>query len=111
MPAKKRKIRSSSKININSKDIWEEILESVEKPEVPIEVLEKIVVHLIDGSKVNISIIDLLAEGADPEELEKALSDKLEKLDDMITDMDFFVNIDQVIRTVQPKTDELLSNL
>lgn len=111
MPAKKRKLKSSNKININSKEVWENILATVEKPEVPIEVLEKIIIHLIDGTKVNINIIELLADGADPESLERELGDKLEKLDHMIEDIDFYVNIDEVAKTIQPETDRILSKL
>ena len=111
MPAKKRKLKSSNKITINSKELWENILATVEKPEVPIEVLEKIIIHLIDGTKVNINIIELLADGADPESLERELGDKLEKLDHMIEDIDFYVNIDEVAKTIQPETDRILSKL
>ena len=111
MPAKKRKLKSSNKININSKEVWENILSTVEKPEVPIEVLEKIIIHLIDGTKVNINILELLADGADPEALEQELGDKLEKLDHMIEDIDFYVNIDEVAKTIQPETDRILSKL
>ena len=111
MAAKKRKLKLSSKINVNVKDKWERILLDVDKPEVPIEVLERIMIHLIDGTKVNINVIDLLAEGADPVELEERLNEKLEQLDHMIEDIDFFVNIDGVARTIQPETDKILNKL
>jgi hypothetical protein len=86
-------------------------LATVEKPEVPIEVLEKIIIHLIDGTKVNINILELLADGADPETLEQELGNKLETLDHMIEDIDFYVNIDEVAKTIQPETDRILSKL
>ena len=111
MAAKKRKLKLSNKININIKDKWERILLDVDKPEVPIEVLEKILIHLIDGTKVSINIMDLLAEGTDPEELEIRLSERMEQLDHMIEDVDFFVNIDEVAKTIQPETDRILGNL
>jgi hypothetical protein len=111
MAAKKRKLKLSNKININIKDKWERILLDVEKPEVPIEVLERIMIHLIDGTKVNINIMDILAEGTDPEDLEEHLNVRLEQLDHMIEDIDFFVNIDEVARTIQPATDKILNKL
>lgn len=111
MAAKKRKLKLSNKININVKDKWERILLDVDKPEVPIEVLERIMIHLVDGTKVNINVIDLLAEGVDPTELEERLNEKLEQLDHMIEDVDFFVNIDGVAKTIQPETDKILSKL
>jgi len=111
MAAKKRKLKLSSKININIKDKWERILLDVDKPEVPIEVLERIIIHLIDGTKVNINVMEILSEGTDPEDLEEHLSTRLEQLDNMIEDIDFFVNIDEVARTIQPETDKILSKL
>ena len=111
MAAKKRKLKLSNKININIKDKWERILLDVEKPQVPIEVLEKILIHLIDGTKVNINIVELLSEGTDPVELEIRLSERMDQLDHMIEDIDFFVNIDEVAKTVQPETDKILSKL
>lgn len=111
MPAKKRKLKPSSKISINTKDIWEDILASVEKPEVPMEVLEKIIIHLIDGTKVNINIMDLLADGITPEDLELELSEKMQRLDHMIEDIDFYVNIDEVAKTIQPQTNLILNKL
>ena len=111
MTSRKRKLKLPSKININVKDKWERILADVEKPEVPITVLERILIHLIDGTKVNINIIELLLEGADPDDLEEHLGQKLEQLDHMIEDIDFFVNIDEVAKTVQPETDKILSKL
>ena len=111
MTSRKRKIKLPSKININIKDKWERILSDVDKPEVPITVLERILIHLIDGTKVNINILDLLMEGADPDELEEHLGAKLESLDHMIEDIDFFVNIEEVAKTVQPETDKILGKL
>ena len=111
MTSRKRKLKLPSKININVKEKWERILSDVEKPEVPITVLERIMIHLIDGTKVNINMIDLLAEGADPDALEEHLGNKLESLDHMIEDIDFFVNIEEVAKTVQPETDKILSRL
>ena len=111
MAAKKRKLKLSNKININVKDKWERILLDVDKPEVPIEVLERIIISLIDGTKVNINVTELLAEGADPTELEERLNEKLEQLDHMIDDIDFYVNIDGVAKTIQPETDKILSKL
>lgn len=99
------------KINLSVKDRWEQILSDVDKPEVPVTVLERIMVHLIDGSKVNIDVVELLNIYKDPEAIEEYLNMKLTELDHLIEDVDYFVNIEMVARTVQPETDRLLSRL
>jgi hypothetical protein len=53
----------------------------------------------------------LLNEGNDPDELEEMLKIKLEALDYIIEDMDFYISVKAVAQMVQPATDELLKNL
>lgn len=80
-------------------------------PEVPVDVLERMVVRLIDGSKVNIDIFELLTIYKDSQIIEEYLNNKLSELDHLIEDVDYFVNIEMVAKVVQPETDKLLSRL
>jgi hypothetical protein len=66
---------------------------------------------LIDGTRVEINILDLLDEGYANQEIEEMLNTRLKKLDEIIKDVDFFINIDSVAKTVQPVTDDILKNL
>lgn len=108
---KPKKPAKPKKLNLNSKALWKNILKDVEKKEVPIHVLEKLMVHLKDGTQVVVDIKRLLAEGHDPDEVEVHVNTRLEELDDYIDNVDFFVDIDLVEATVQPETDKLLSKL
>ena len=108
---KKPKQPRSKRLNLNKKAQWEAILKSVEKKEVPIAMLESVSVNLTDGTTVNINIRELLDEGNDPDVLEKMLKAKLEALDNIILDMDFYISVKAVAQLVQPATDELLKNL
>lgn len=100
-----------SKINLKKKDQWRAILEEVEKDEVPVEVMERVAVNLIDGTTVDINIRQLLADGNSPDRIQQELQEKLTKLDAYIQDVDFHINIDAVERTIQPVTDKILKNL
>lgn len=108
---KKPKRPKSKKLNVGTKKEWEAILRDVEKHEVPIGMLESMTVNLKDGTQVNIYIKDLLAEGADPDDLKDHIDERLEALDDIIQDVDFYISVEEVRRTVQPATDQLLKNL
>lgn len=101
----------SVKLNINPKKSWERILKDVDKREVPIEVLETIIVQLLDGTDVEINIRELLSNGQDPDALERQLNEKFEALDSVISNIDFYVDVDKVAETVQHKTNDLLKNL
>ena len=109
---KPKKPRPKSKrLNLNSKSQWESILKSVEKKEVPIQMLNSLTVNLKDGSNVNINIKELLDEGNDPDELESLIKSKLVALDNIIEDIDFYISVTAVQKIVQPATDEILKNL
>ena len=101
----------SKRLNAGTKKEWEAILREVEKQEVPITLLESMIVNLKDGTQVVIDIRNLLAEGVDPDELKDQLDERLETLDDYIDDVDFYISVDEVRKTVQTATDQLLKNL
>lgn len=108
---KKPQKPKSKKLNLNTKSAWRDILKDVEKKEVPVHVLERMVLHLIDGSQVDIRIKEILASGEDPDIIESNINKKLEDLDAYIENIDFFVDIESVKKTIQPETDKLLSKL
>lgn len=99
------------KLNLSSKIAWKNILKDVDKEEVPIHVLERLIVHLKDGTDVEVNIKELLATGLDPNEIEERVNKRLSDLDMYIKNVDFFVDIESVERTIQPETDKLLSKL
>ena len=113
-PQPKPKRPKSKKLNIDKKGIkkeWETILREVEKEDIPIEMLEAIVVTLQDGTQVDINIKVMLSEGADPDMLRDHIDERLAALDHIIDDVDFYISVDEVKNTVQPATDLLLKNL
>jgi hypothetical protein len=110
-PKRKPKHPKLKRLNISAREKWGKILKEVEKQEVPVSLLESITVELIDGTKVNINIKDLLDDGMNPDEIEVALNKKLEELDHIIKEIDFFVSLDDVAKTVQPITDTFLKDL
>lgn len=108
---KKPRKPKPKKLNLNSKQTWRNILKEVDKKECPIHVLEKLMIHLKDGTEVPVNIKQLILDGADPEQIETHVSKRLEELEMYIENVDFFVDIDLVEKTVQPETDKVLSKL
>jgi hypothetical protein len=108
---KKSRRKKGKKVTINAKKNWQEILGQVEKHEVPINLLQSIVVNLIDGTSVTINIRQLLEEMEDPEYVEDLLQHKFEELDDYIDNVDFFIDIEKVAEEVQPITDLVLKGI
>ena len=108
---KPRKPQRSKKITLNTVKRGKDIVEGVDKKEVPIDILQEIVVKLVDGTNISIDIKRLIADGMIPGDIETMLDDKFDELDQYIHNVDFLIDIDKVVSTIQPETDKVLKGL
>jgi hypothetical protein len=106
-----RSKKGSKKITLNHAKRWKDIVNDVDKRQVPISILQNIEVKLVDGTKIDIDVKSLLTDGMDPNEIEVMLDDKFNQLDAYIDNVDFLIDIEKVVDTVQPETDKVLKGL
>jgi hypothetical protein len=92
-------------------DKWEHILEDVEKNKIPVEFIKKLIIKLTGKKQQTINIQKLLQQGLDPDQVEDAVSRKLNELEDSIVSVEFVLNVQSIADTVQPETDRLLNKL
>ena len=90
---------------------WELILADVNKTDVPLECIKKVVIKLAGGKQKTINIHTLLKQGLDLEEVETMLTRYFGENDDQIRDVDFVIDVSAVANLVQPETDKLLGKL
>ena len=90
---------------------WEHIIEEVNKTEVPLECIKKVVIRLSDRKQKTINLSALRKQGLDLEEVEIVLTRTLTELGDTVRDIDFVVDVSEVAKMVQPETDKLLKDL
>ena len=90
---------------------WEHILEDVEKNKIPVQFIKKLIVKLQGKRQQTINIEKFLQQGLDPDQVEDAVSRKLNELDDQIVSVEFILNVQSIADTVQPETDRLLGKL
>ena len=90
---------------------WEHIIEQVNKTEVPLECIKKVVIRLNDRKQKTINLSTLRRQGLDLEEVEIVLTRTLTELGDTVRDIDFVVDVTEVAKLVQPETDKLLKDL
>jgi hypothetical protein len=90
---------------------WERLLDGVDKQQVPIEFIKKLVLKLEGKRQKTINIERFLSQGLEPEEIEDAISRQLIKLDDEVVAIEFILNLQSIAETVQPETDQLLRGL
>ena len=90
---------------------WDHIISGVDKTEVPLECINKIVIRLQGGRQKTINLARLKRDGFDLEEIESYLTRNLVELGDLVRDIYFLVDVNAVARLVQPETDKLLKDL
>ena len=92
-------------------DKWEHILEDIEKNKIPVEFIKKLIIKLEGKKQQTINIQKLLQQGLDPDQVEDAVSRKLNELEDLIVSVEFILNVQSIAETVQSETDRLLGKL
>lgn len=98
-------------LNDHFLDQWEHIINTVNKTDVPIECIKKVVIKLDKGRQKTINIHTLIKQGLELDEIERMLSRYFADNDNVIKDVDFIVDIKSVARMIQPETDKLLGKL
>jgi hypothetical protein len=92
-------------------DKWEHIINEVNKTEVPLECIKKVVIKLRGSRQKTINLHTLRRQGLDLEEIETVLTRTLTDLGEQVRDVDFVVDVGAVAEIVQPATDKLLNGL
>jgi hypothetical protein len=90
---------------------WEAIISEVNKTNVPLECIKKIIIKVYEGKRKTINIHQLKKQGLDLEDIESVLTKFLTDNDENIKDIEFVVDTVSVASMVQPETDRLLSGL
>ena len=98
-------------LNDDFLDQWEHIISTVNKTDVPLECIKKVVVKLAEGRQKTINVHTLIKQGLELGEVENMLTRFFHDNESIIRDVDFVVDIGAVASLVQPETDKLLGKL
>ena len=98
-------------LNDDFLDQWEHIIAGVNKTDVPLECIKKVVIKLQGGRQKTINVHTLIKQGLELVEVESMLTRYFQENDAIIKDVDFVVDISAVVSLVQPETDKLLGKL
>ena len=90
---------------------WERIIAEVNKTDIPLECIKKVVIKLQGGRQKTINVHTLLKQGLELPEVEQMLTRYFAENDHNIRDVDFVVDVHAVASLVQPETDKLLGKL
>jgi hypothetical protein len=98
-------------LNDDFLDQWEHIINTVNKTDVPLECIKKVIIKLVGKKQKTVNVHSLLRQGLELGEIEIMLTRYFQDHDTEIRDVDFVVDISAVAALVQPETDKLLGNL
>ena len=90
---------------------WEHILADVNKTDVPLECIKKVVIKFKGGRQQTVNLHSLQKQGLELEDIEVLLNRTFTEQSDLIRDVDFVVDVRSVAKLVQPETDKLLGKL
>ena len=90
---------------------WEHIIADVNKTDVPLECIKKVVIKLVGGRQRTMNLHTLRKQGLDVDEIESLLTRTFNEQDADIRDVDFVVDIRTVAALIQPETDKLLEKI
>jgi len=109
-PRVPRMLGETVDINLDC-DHWEEIVEAVDKTDVPVQCLKRLTIKLENGKRKQISITKLRKQGMPEEQIQVIINHTLEMMAAEIKSIDFIVDVESVSKMVKPYSKELLDKI
>jgi len=109
-PRVPRMLGKTVDINLDC-DHWEEIVEAVDKTDVPVQCLKRLTIKLENGKRKQISITKLRKQGMPEEQIQVIINHTLEMMAAEIKSIDFIVDVESVSKMVKPYSKELLDKI
>ena len=90
---------------------WDHIISEVEKTQVPLKCINKMVIRIVGGRQKTINLSRLRKDGLDDDEIEEIMNRNIFVLGDSVNNIDFILDVNTVAGIIQPATDKLLKSL
>jgi hypothetical protein len=98
-------------LRVDEIEKWEDVVSSVDKENIPIDCVKKVVFKLRGNRQKTINLETLRRNGLDIEEIESVVSRTMNELGRSIVNIDFVIDVRSVAQHVQPITDHFLNKL
>ena len=87
---------------------WEDLISTVDKDQIPIDCVKKVLFKLKGGKQKTINLNTLRKQGLELEEIETVVTRTMFDMSSDIENMDFIIDVQTVADYIQPLTDKLL---
>ena len=106
-----KRLQPEENFDIQIDQEWQELIDSIEATDIPLDMLKFLRVHLKDGESTVFPIVDWVNDGKDIEHIKEVVSLWYKKNETNIEGSDFIVDLDKLKKTVQYQTDQTLKDL
>ena len=87
---------------------WEDLISTVDKDQIPIDCVKKVLFKLKGGRQKTINLGTLRKQGLELDEIETVVTRTMIDMSNDIVNMDFIIDVQSVAEYIQPLTDKLL---
>ena len=110
-PRKPQPEESIGEIQHQEDQEWQDLIDSVEATDVPLEMLKYLRVHMNDGTRMIFPIVKWNKEGVNFDEIKNTVTEWYKRNDKQILGSDFIVNLTKLKKTVKSQTLKTLKDL
>ena len=96
---------------LDHKAAWEELIASVDKDQIPLDCVKKVLFKLKGGKQKTVNLSKLKRDGLDIEQIETVITRNMSELHGDLVNMDFIIDIESVADSVQRVTNRYLEKL
>ncbi len=89
---------------------WDLLLKEVSMEDVPLELLNQVLIHFKDGTVKSVDISQIADSKTDYRKLESALQRQLDKMSEKIKHVDWLMDSKKIIEEVESAKDQLFKN-
>lgn len=91
---------------------WEDLFEEVEYQDIPLEYVQRMVIHLRNGEKIDLRVKEIVEEhNLNYARLERELENKLEKIEGKIAFVDWHIDSTKAADVISTATNEILGDI
>lgn len=90
---------------------WSHLIEDIDMDDVPIQFVDRLELYFNNGQNPAFIDITLLLEDEKPRKVEKRITMELDAIDDILDRVDFHLNLEKVVETVDIATKDTLKKL
>ena len=91
---------------------WENLFDEIEYDSLPLELVERMIIHLKDGRTIDLNVKQMAEEfNLDYDKFEEAIDIRIEDMEKSIKFVDWYLDTGKAVRIVENATNDTLKNI